>query len=71
MGQSVGFQARAAEDPSVVTPRALSERARIREMRLSKFWAAWTTEYLRNLPPAVRGKGQSKLEVGTYTSSGA
>ncbi|XP_043241030.1 uncharacterized protein LOC122391301 isoform X1 [Amphibalanus amphitrite] len=64
-GRSVGFQARAAEDPSAVTARALSDRARVCEMRLSKFWAAWRNEYLRTLPPAVSGKGQGKLEVGS------
>ena len=63
-GHSVGFQARVAEDQSSVTPRALGIRARIREMRLAKFWAVWTEQYLRNLPPAVRG-GEHGLEEGT------
>ena len=43
----------------------LSERARIREMRLTKFWAAWTDEYLRNLPPAGCGSRRGELKVGT------
>ena len=65
IGRSVGFQAKVAEDTSAVTPRVLNDRARICEMRMSKFWAVWTAEYLRNLPPAVRGKGQGTLEVGS------
>ena len=64
-GHSVGFQAKIAEDPSAVTSRALSDRARIREMRLSKFWDVWTAEYLCNLPPAGRGSKQGELKVGT------
>ena len=64
-GHSVGFQAKVAEDPSSVTASVLSDRARIREMRMTKFWAAWTDEYLRNLPPAVRGSRQGELNVGT------
>ena len=65
IGRNVGFQAKVAEDASAVTPRVLNDRARICEMRMSKFWAAWTAEYLRNLPPAVRGKGQCSMEVGS------
>ena len=64
-GHSVGFQAKVSEDQSAVTARTLSDRARIREMRLTKFWAAWTDEYLRNLPPAVRGSRHGQLKVGT------
>ena len=34
-------------------------------MRLTKFWAVWTDEYLHNLPPAVRGSRHGQLKVGT------
>ena len=64
-GRSVGFQAKVAECPTSVNPRALSERARICEMRLNKFWDVWTNDYLRNLPPAVRGKAHSDLTIGS------
>ena len=64
-GHSVGFQAKVAESPSSVTPRVLGDRARVREMRLNKFWNAWTNDYLRNLPPAVRGKAQGDLAIGS------
>ena len=64
-GRSVGFQAKVAECPTSVNPRALSERARFREMRLNKFWDVWTNDYLRNLPPAVRGKAHGDLTTGS------
>lgn len=54
VGHSVGFRARELEDPSAVTGRMLSDRAKLREKRLDKFWSVWMKEYIRNLPPAVR-----------------
>lgn len=63
-GHSVGFQAKVAENPSVVSARALSERARVCELRMTRFWSVWRDEYLRHLPPAGTGSPRGQLRVG-------
>ena len=65
-GRGVGFQARVLEDPEAVSGRLLSERARVRERRLNRFWVVWSDEYLRNLPPSVRKfTSHGKLRPGS------
>lgn len=53
-GHSVGFQVRAAEEPSAQTAESIRTRAKVRERRLRKFWSVWSRDYLRDLPLAVR-----------------
>ena len=66
MGRGAGFQARVLEDPEAVSGRALSERARVRERRLNRFWSVWRDEYLRNLPQSVRKfSSHGKLGLGS------
>jgi len=65
-GSGTGFSARVVEDPGSVNSKALSERARVREKRLSKFWSVWSGEYLRSLPSSVRKfRSQGELSVGS------
>ena len=65
-GRGTGFSSRVVEDPTSVTSRVLSERARVREKRLSKFWSVWSSEYLRSLPPSVRNfRPGGRLAVGS------
>ena len=64
-GHSVGFRARELDDPSAVTGQMLSDRAKLREKRLDRFWSVWMKEYVRNLPPAVRKfRPQGRLREG-------
>ena len=65
-GRGTGFSSRVVEDPDSVSARALSERARLCERRLSRFWSVWTKEYIRTLPPSVRKfRPQGKLSEGS------
>ena len=65
-GRGTGFSSRVVEDPNSVSARALSERARLCERRLSRFWSVWTKEYIRTLPPSVRKfRPQGKLSEGS------
>ena len=65
-GHSVGFQVRAAEEPSAPTTESLRARAKVRERRLTKFWSVWSKDYLRGLPLAVRRfKERGKLVEGS------
>lgn len=66
LGRGAGFQSRVLEDPSSVSPKMLSERARVCEKRTNRFWSVWTNEYLQNLPPSVRNfSSHGKLVVGS------
>jgi len=66
IGKGAGFQARVIEDPSNVSVQSLSERARLREQCLDKFWSVWSSEYLRDLPPSVRKLySRGSLAVGS------
>ena len=65
-GRGAGFPARISEDPDSVNSRALSDRARVCERRLTRFWSVWSSEYLRSLPPSVRKfRSQGQLSVGS------
>lgn len=65
-GHSVGFQARESDDPTEVSASELRARSQVREKRLRKFWSVWSSEYVRNLPPAVRKfRPQGKLVEGS------
>ena len=65
-GRGAGFQARLLEDPEAVSGRALSDRARVRERRLNRFWTVWRDVYLRNLPHSVRKfSHQGQLQPGS------
>ena len=65
-GCGTGFQARVLEDPESVSGRMLSDRARVRERRLNRFWSVWRDEYLRSLPQLVRKfTTHGKLSLGS------
>ena len=64
--RGAGFQARVLEDPEAVSGKTLSERVRVRERRLNRFWTVWRDEYLRNLPQSVRRfTSHGKLQPGS------
>ena len=66
IGRGSGFQSRAVQDPDAVSERSLSERARLREERLNRFWDVWSSEYLRQLPTSVRKlRSHGALKVGS------
>ena len=66
MERGAGFQARVLEDSEAVNGKMLSERARVRERRLNRFWSVWRDEYLRNLPQSVRRfSTHGKLQPGS------
>ena len=65
-GHSVGFQVRAAEEPTAPTAESLRARAKVRDRRLTRFWSVWSQDYLRSLPLAVRRfKTRGKLVEGS------
>ena len=66
MERGAGFQARVLEDPKSVSSKMLSDRARVRERLLNRFWSVWQTEYLRTLPQSVRKfRSEGKLRLGS------
>ncbi|XP_043225627.1 uncharacterized protein LOC122383367 isoform X1 [Amphibalanus amphitrite] len=65
-GRGTGFSSRVVEDPACVNAKALTERARVCEKRLARFWSVWYKEYVRTLPPSVRRfRPQGKLSEGS------
>lgn len=66
IGKRVGFQPKVLEDQGTVNRQNLLLRDRIRLEQLDKFWSIWRDDYLRNLPPSVKGwKAQGGLKIGS------
>ena len=66
LGRGAGFQSKVLEDPGSVSSRSLTERAKVCERRVNRFWSVWRNEYLRNLPPSVRHfSSRGKLKIGS------
>ena len=66
IGRGSGFQSRALEDSGAVSEQSLTERARLREERLNRFWEVWSSEYLRQLPTSVhKMRPYGSLKVGS------
>ena len=55
IGRTVGQLLEVEDTPYKVSPSDLQEREMIRRQRLDRFWSLWSSEYLRNLPPSVKG----------------
>ena len=53
IGKNFAERSVPVEDPQNVNRRALSDRERLRQKQLDRFWTVWSNDYLRNLPPAV------------------
>lgn len=66
IGKSSSFTKSVATcDKPVTTPLDLQERSELQSLRLKQFWEIWSSEYLRNLPPALsRFSDKGKLLVG-------
>ena len=71
VGRGAGFQTKVLEDPDSVCAKALSERARLCEKRVNRFWSVWAREYLQSLPCSVRKfSTRGKLVVGSVVLLG-
>lgn len=57
IGRVAGFQPHVPNSDELVNVNRedLSERELIRKRQLDKFWKMWSDDYLRNLPPTVKG----------------
>lgn len=64
-GRSTGFQNHVEPSVSLTTSIDLSYRETLREQMLAKFWRLWSHDYIRNLPPVVKGfKSHCDLKKG-------
>ena len=57
LGHSRGFYSTGVCQSPVNSSEDLSDKLELRKTLLDQFWAIWTSEYIRNLPP---GKGISR-----------
>ncbi|XP_063601659.1 uncharacterized protein LOC134777731 [Penaeus indicus] len=55
IGRNAGLQLEISDQPSYVTGKDLIIRESVRQQQLDRFWKLWSNDYLRNLPPAVKG----------------
>ncbi|KAK4324412.1 hypothetical protein Pmani_004972 [Petrolisthes manimaculis] len=55
IGRVAGFQPQVSDEHVNVSGLDLSEREIVRKRQLDKFWRMWSDDYLKNLPPAVKG----------------
>lgn len=55
IGRVAGFQPHISDKQVNVSNKDLSEREIVRKKLLDKFWKMWSDDYLRNLPPTVKG----------------
>ncbi|KAK3878755.1 hypothetical protein Pcinc_016567 [Petrolisthes cinctipes] len=67
IGRPAGFKVEDVNEASVQsTAKDLSLREKIRQQQLDKFWELWSNDYIRNLPPTVKGFQQKcKLKEGS------
>ena len=55
IGRVAGFQPQVSCHSVHVSSKDLTERELVRKRQLDKFWKVWSDDYLRNLPPTVKG----------------
>lgn len=55
IGRVAGFQPQVSDEHVNISSKHLSEREVVRKRQLDKFWKMWSDDYLRNLPPTVKG----------------
>lgn len=56
IGRPAGFKIENVNECIVQSAvKDLSVREQIRQLQLEKFWKMWSCDYIRNLPPAVKG----------------
>lgn len=55
IGRVAGFQPHVSDKCVNVSSKDLSEREIVRKRQLDKFWKMWSDDYLKNLPPTVKG----------------
>ena len=55
IGRVAGFQPQVSYQSVLVSSKDLTERELVRKRQLDKFWKMWSDDYLRNLPPTVKG----------------
>ena len=55
IGRVAGFQPHVSDKYVNISNEDLKEREIIRKKQLDKFWKMWSDDYLKNLPPTVKG----------------
>ena len=68
IGRSSSLQPPEGRDVSgiIVAPQLLRDDDVARKNQLERFWSIWSSEYLRNLPPVVRGfNKRGNITVGS------
>jgi hypothetical protein len=66
IGRGAGFQLDATPAEEVVFANSLGDREVVRQEHLNRFWALWSQDYLRNLPPTVNHlRARGNLKIGS------
>ena len=65
-----GLESRLLEDPENVSPESLSLRQQEMLDRLEEFWKVWSSDYLKNLPPAVQAMRKSGSSSSNCRTNG-
>ena len=66
IGRVAGFQPQVSDQFLDISDKDLSEREIVRKRQLNQFWKMWSDDYLRNLPPIVKGfKANCNLKKGS------
>ena len=65
-GRVTGARVPVSDDSADVSASSLTERELQRQELLSRFWAVWQADYLKNLPHSVRKfKSRGRLQIGS------
>ncbi|XP_076030380.1 uncharacterized protein LOC143018676 [Oratosquilla oratoria] len=71
IGRVSGFQPHVSDEHLDVNHKDLNEREHVRERKLDRFWKMWSDDYVRNLPPTVKGsKPNCNMKKGSVVLLG-
>ena len=66
IGRTAGHLLEIDDIPCQISASVLNDREMLRQQRLNQFWSLWSSEYLRNLPPAAKGfVNKCQLKIGS------
>ena len=65
IGRNSGFFLPSLTDPPNQSRQELVQRDAVRRQLLDRFWALWSTEYLRNLPPLKGSNSKGNIKEGS------